>query len=270
MATASSALSAKGFRTTSRFDRWWLEPGLQAFGFGLAIVYSTWAAFQGSHFFKEPYLSPFYSPTIALSLDLWPFNTAWLAGIFVPISPALIILPFPLGFRLTCYYYRKMYYRSYFLEPPACAVGEFGEAKYTGETRFPWNLLNLHRYFFYAALLILVVLSYDFVVSFIHGGRFGVGLGTVVLGVNVITLGLYTFSCHSMRHLVGGRLDCLSCAKGGRPRYKLWSLLSKLNHHHMAFAWISLGAVCLADFYVRLIAGGIPGLTFSDIVFFTL
>jgi hypothetical protein len=28
-----------------------------------------------------------------------------------PLSAALIVLIFPLGFRLTCYYYRKAYFR---------------------------------------------------------------------------------------------------------------------------------------------------------------
>lgn len=265
MADSTPTLSTRGFRNTSRIDNWWLAPLLQFGGFSAAIVYSTWAAFQGSHYSQEPYLSPFYSPTIFLSIDFWPFNTSWLAGLFVPISPALIILPFPLGFRLTCYYYRKMYYRTYFSEPPACAVGELGSPEvYHGETRFPFVLLNLHRYFMYAALAILVILSYDTVVAFNHGGRLGVGLGTVVLIVNAVTLGLYTFSCHSLRHLIGGRIDCFSCTRFGEARYKGWKAISKLNLHHMAFAWISLGAVCFADFYVRLVAGGIPGLSFVD------
>lgn len=265
MAAATQTLSTRGFGNTSRTDKWWLAPALQFVGFGAAIAYSTWAAFQGSHYFREPYLSPFYSPTVVLSIDLWPFNTSWLAWLFVPISPALIILPFPLGFRLTCYYYRKMYYRTYFSEPPACAVGEFGKPEvYRGETRFPFNLLNLHRYFTYAALAILVILSYDTVLAFNHGGRLGVGLGTVVLMVNVVTLGLYTFGCHSVRHIVGGRVDCFSCTRFGEARYKSWKAITRLNEHHMAFAWISLGAVCFADFYVRLLAGGIPGLSFEE------
>lgn len=269
MAGAAPTLSTRGFRKTSRIDNWWLAPSLQFGGFTAAIVYSTWAAFQGSHFSSDPYLSPFYSPTILLSINFWPFNTSWLAWAFVPISPALIILPFPLGFRLTCYYYRKMYYRTYFSEPPACAVGEMGKTEgYKGETRLPFVLLNLHRYFTYAALAILVILTYDTVLAFNHGGRLGVGLGTVVLLANVVTLGLYSFSCHSIRHLVGGNIDCFSCTRLGEARYKGWKAISKLNKHHMAFAWISLGAVCFADFYVRVLAGGIPGLSFVEPVWF--
>ena len=64
------------------------------------------------------------------------------------ISPAIIVLVVPLGFRLTCYYYRKAYYRSLLLSPPACAVRE-PRRRYTGETRFPLIMQNVHRWFFY-------------------------------------------------------------------------------------------------------------------------
>jgi hypothetical protein len=74
-------------------------------GFG---VYATFRAFEGKFFWVDPYLSPFYSPL--LNFSWWHF------------SPALLILAFPLGFRVTCYYYRKAYYRAFFMDPPACAV----------------------------------------------------------------------------------------------------------------------------------------------------
>ena len=66
-----------------------------------------------------------------------------LGGIW-PWSPALLILAFPLGLRLTCYYYRKAYYRSFWQSPPACTVAE-PHKRYTGETRFPLILQNVHR-----------------------------------------------------------------------------------------------------------------------------
>ena len=266
MATASApSLATRGFRRTSRYDPWFIAPLLQFLGFGGAIAYSTWAAFQGSHYLHEPYLSPFYSPTVVLSLDFWPFNTSWLAWMFVPISPALIILIFPLGFRLTCYYYRKMYYRTFFMEPPACAVGEAGRTEvYSGETRFPFSLLNFHRYFLYAAIAILFVLGYDFVLAFNHAGGTGVGLGTVILGVNLATLTLFTLSCNSLRHLVGGKVDCFSCVRFGAQRHKAWRFISVLNQRHMLWAWVSLATVCAGDFYVRLIAGGVGSWRFED------
>ncbi len=69
------------------------------------------ARLRGAHYYSAPYLSPFYSPCmgeqcVAGSADFGrPF-------VFWPFSPALIILIVPLGFRMTCYYYRKAYYRS--------------------------------------------------------------------------------------------------------------------------------------------------------------
>ena len=105
-------------------------------GFGL---YATLRAFEGKFFEVGPYLSPFYSPLIDASHHWWRF------------SPALLILAFPLGFRVTCYYYRKAYYRAFFLDPPGCAVGEPAHRNYRGETGFPFVLQNLHRYFLYGA-----------------------------------------------------------------------------------------------------------------------
>ena len=98
------------------------------------------------------------------------------------LSPALLILIFPLGFRLTCYYYRKAYYRGFWASPPACAVAE-PHAKYTGETRFPLILQNIHRYFFYVAVLVAGILTYDTVLAFRdeHDAWGHMGLGTLVL-----------------------------------------------------------------------------------------
>jgi hypothetical protein len=64
----------------------------------------------------------------------------------------------PAGFRLTCYYYRRAYYRSWWLSPPACAVAG-PRRRYTGETRFPLLGQNVHRYFFYVALVFNVILT---------------------------------------------------------------------------------------------------------------
>ena len=272
MATAAASLTPKGFANTSRLDNWRLSPYLQFIGFAAAIAYSTIAAAQGAFYKHEPYLSPFYSPTVIVDLNFWPFAggpLSFLGPLIHPISPAFVILIFPLGFRLTCYYYRKMYYRSFFAEPRACAVGEgFGEESYSGETRFPFNLLNLHRYFMYAAMVILVILAYDLALSFYFEHGWGVGLGTVVLAVNVVALALFSLSCNSLRHIVGGNVDCFSCARFGQARYKGWKFVTYLNLKHREWAWISLATVCFADFYVRLIAGGIPGMTFVDPVLY--
>jgi hypothetical protein len=233
---------ASGFGTTMRRDTWWLEllPVIILLGgFGL---YATWRAFEGAYYEWGPYLSPFYSPLIKPSW--WPF------------SPAILILGAPLGFRATCYYYRKAYYRAFFLDPPACAVGESRPHRYRGETAFPLILQNLHRYFLYLALIFLVILWYDAIHAFWFEGTFGVGVGSLVLLTNIILLSLYTVSCHSLRHIIGGKVDCFSCTAFGAQRHAAWFGASFLNQHHMLFAWLSLVSVGLADLYIRLVASG--------------
>src|SRR6266850_875404 len=111
-------------------------------------------------------------------------------------------------------------------------------------------------YFFYLAVLFIAFLWYDAFRSFFFDGRFGVGVGSLVLTLNVSLLSLYTFSCHSLRHLAGGKLDCFSCANFGRSRFAAWRVSTFLNERHMLFAWCSLFSVGFADFYVRMVASG--------------
>ena len=122
-----------------RTDPWWALPITVVIVLGSFLVYSTWAAFQNAHYFAPPYLSPFYSPCLYRSC-LHPSFGFGLPDIHLPIigvlSPAFLILAGPGLFRLTCYYYRKAYYRSFWLAPPACAVPDVKRG-YTGETRFP-------------------------------------------------------------------------------------------------------------------------------------
>ena len=244
MAETRSSLVPGGFGSTLRRDAWWVE-GIPVIillgGFGL---YATFRAFEGRFYEWGPYLSPFYSPLIDPHHHWWPF------------SPALLILAIPLGFRVTCYYYRKAYYRAFFFDPPACAVGE-ARHKYSGETRFPLVLQNIHRYGLLTSLIFLIFLWYDAVRSFWFQGHFYVGVGSLVLTTNVILLTLYAFSCHSWRHLVGGKLDCFSCSAFNRTRHGLWKKTSVLNERHMLFAWVSLLSVGFADFYVRMVASGL-------------
>ena len=160
----------------------------------------------------------------------------------------------PLGFRLTCYYYRKAYYRSFWLSPPACAVAE-PHASYSGERRLPLILNNAHRWFFYLGLVFNTILTWDAVLAFRNSdGEWGhMGLGTLILIANATLLWLYSLSCHSCRHAIGGRLNHFS----RHPlRYKAWTWVSRLNHSHAKFAWISLFGVALTDFYVYLLASG--------------
>jgi hypothetical protein len=253
--THEATVQAKLFATDRR-DVWWLGPLLTAMGLGAFGIYSTWAAFQGEHFRFGPYLSPMYSPLI--QWDAWPF------------SPAILILWAPLGFRATCYYYRKAYYRAFFADPPGCAVGEHRGHKYRGETAFPFILQNLHRYFLYVALIFIVILWYDVFEAFFKwddgsgGHSFGMGLGTLVMTVNTALLSGYTFGCHSLRHLVGGKLDCFSCTATGPARHGCWRGVSWFNRRHQLFAWCSLFSVGFTDFYIRMCSMGV----FRDIRFF--
>jgi hypothetical protein len=253
MAAGAQANAGSGLGVTQRRDAWWLGPAATAAALGLFGVYATArAVWNVDYEVDRPtsayLLSPFYSPLIVL-----PWLPSW-------ISPAFLILWGPGGFRLTCYYYRKAYYRAFFLDPPACAVGESRGHGYRGETRL-FLFQNVHRYFLYLALVFLVILAIDVVHACIWpapqgGSTFGVSLATLVLAANVTLLTLYTFSCHSLRHLVGGSVDCFSCVALGQLRYRAWRGASALNKNHMLFAWLSLFSVGFADFYVWMVASG--------------
>ena len=245
---------------TLRSDRWWLPPLTTFVVFTAFVVYASWRAFSGADYYAKPYLSPFYSPCLGDCVEGasdfgQPF--AWW-----PLSAALLILVFPLGFRMTCYYYRKAYYRAFWLSPPACAVAE-PHRRYTGESRFPLLLQNAHRWFWYAAVVVAAILTFDTVLAFRdENGDWGhAGLGTLVFVVNIVLIWLYTLSCHSCRHAVGGRLRHFS----KHPvRYRLWTWVSRLNADHARYAWLSLFSVALADLYVYLLATG----TIDDLRFF--
>ncbi len=84
--------------------------------------------------------------------------------------------------------------------------------------------------------------------------QFGIGVGTLVLAANVALLSLYTFGCHSLRHLVGGAKNILSDKPVRRAAY---DCVSCLNARHMLFAWISLFWVGFSDAYVRLCSMGV-------------
>jgi hypothetical protein len=234
---------------TARQDTWWLEPTLVGLGFLAFIVYGTWRAFENQYFEVGPYLSPFYSPHF--TFEWWQF------------SPAFLVLWIPGGFRATCYYYRKAYYRSFFADPPACTVGHWGGNKYCGENAFPLVIQNIHRYFFYAATLVLAVLWYDALKAFWFENGFGVSAVSLVMLLNVLLLSAYSFGCHACRHLVGGRLNCFSADSGAQTQFKIWHLVTDLNKHHMFWAWCSLFSVGLTDFYIRQVASGLlPELRF--------
>jgi hypothetical protein len=250
------------FGHTLRRDAWWMQPLAVFLGFSAFIVYSTWAAFQNAHYWVDAggadYLSPFYSPEFfgnsphALfgpQPGWWP---AWL-----PFSPAFLVLWAPAGFRFTCYYYRGAYYKAFWADPLACTVGEPRKV-YLGEQYLPLIIQNIHRYFLYLACIFIVVLGHDAWRSMWFADpagvkHFGVGVGTLVLSINVILIALYTFGCHSLRHLIGGFRNQLSKS----PCHSCYNAVSCLNRKHMMWAWCSLFWVGFTDVYVRLCAMGI-------------
>ncbi|GJQ30494.1 MAG: succinate dehydrogenase membrane anchor subunit [Phycisphaerae bacterium] len=264
---------------TQRTDAWWIQPVLTLLGLGAFIVYSTWAALQGTHYWVPGtnYLSPMYSPVLFDSWQIAPASSghAWFGAWpdWIPknlwvlsMTPAFLILWAPGGFRFTCYYYRGAYYKAFWADPVSCAVGEpkFRGTHYRGEHKFPLLLQNIHRYFLYLALVFLVFLTYDAIISYRFLGddgqkHFGVGIGSLVLTINPILLGGYTLGCHSLRHLIGGKKDCITDCSGARQG--AYRGVSCLNRRHMLFAWLSLFWVGFTDVYVRLVSMG----TWTDI-----
>lgn len=242
---------------TLRQDRWWVQPLVIVTVLTAFVIYSTWAAFQNKYYFvganvHRDLISPFYSPCLGgTCVPGARFAVTWSAW---TLSPALLILIVPLGFRLTCYYYRRSYYRAFWFSPPSCAVAD-AHRNYSGETRFPLVLQNAHRYFFYLGLVLNCLLTYDAVLAFHQPGLgWGVTVGTVVLVVNATLLWLYSISCHACRHLCGGQVRSF---KEHPLRYRFWKMVTPLNAKHMNLAWVSLIFVALTDVYVRLVASGV-------------
>ncbi|HEX3794784.1 MAG TPA: hypothetical protein VHV57_09820 [Acidimicrobiales bacterium] len=239
---------------TLRPDRWWLRPLAAAAFLGALTAYAVWAGFQTSRFATGSYISPLYSPCVAA--DCGAHANAVIIGRWWQWSPALLVMAVPIGVRATCYYYRKLYYRSFWLSPPACGVAE-PHARNSGESRFPLVLQNLHRYFWAASVLVAAMLTFDAVNAFRQPGGLGVGVGTALIVLNGAAFWGYVLSCHACRHLVGGELR----SQAGHPiRHRSWKITSALNSHHGQFALVSLPLVMITDGYVRLVSSGV----FSD------
>ena len=260
MTQATVPLTRQRFLATRRRDAWWVKPLVILIILGSFVAYSTWAAFQNAHYTFGPYLSPFYSPELfgGSPHAIFGPKPGWWPG-FVPFSPALLILPFPAFFRFTCYYYRGSYYKSFWADPPACSVGE-PRNTYLGERSFPLILQNVHRYFMYAAVVFLFILSYDawkamwWTDAATGTVRFGIGLGTLLLVVNAVCLTGYTLGCHSLRHIVGGFRNQFS----RKPLFKTpYKCVTCLNGVHHRWAWVSLFTVAGCDIYIRMCSMGL-------------
>lgn len=238
---------------TNRKDAWWIPPISLGVSFFLFAVYSlavtifdfnagihTFGNLVGTH-----YNSPFYGPEPWFS---WPA--------FLPF--AFFTLWAPFGFRGTCYYMRRVYYRSFFAGPPACAVDGLSKfkGKYKGESKLPWVLNNFHRYFMYLAVILALYHWYEAIHSFVFigasGNEFGMGIGTILAVLDATTLTLYVSTCHAFRHMMAGRIN-----RQGKISAPIAKFLDKLNPYHGRFFWLSLTTVWIWDIYVRLMGHGI-------------
>ena len=152
-------LAARSVETTTRKDNWWIEPLLFLLVFGAFVLYTTWRVFE-NNWYAYPWAAP-YPNNHALTKRSRPLPTCCRStrrscAIFLNVfgfnlSPAMYILIFPLSFRMTCYYYRKAYYRAIFGDSAGCAVAEpfpNKRMRFTGERHFPWALQNFHRFGF--------------------------------------------------------------------------------------------------------------------------
>ena len=233
---------------------WWVEPmavvlALTFFGLYSFVII---ALYPGTF---QQFVSPFYSPEVPLP--------GWLPGF---VTAPMLVLWIPLGFRATCYYYRKAYYRAFFWDPPACRVdvqekdrfwaGKNAAEGYRGERAlFVWN--NIHRYFLYASIIVVLFLWYEAFRTLFGPQGFQVSIGSLLWFLNIVLLSAYTFSCHSFRHLIGGNKDCYSCLRGGNARRKTYNFVTRLNLRHPQWAWYSLFSLLATDIYMRLLQAGV-------------
>ena len=251
-----------GLGRTNRIDNWWSQPLAMGIALTAALIYTFWRLFlydadisyalEGS-----TVMSPIFSPNV-LEWELFGLNE-WKHPEWV--NAAVLVLWIPFGFRGTCYYMRRVYYRTFFASPTACWVDEPDINKaigYKGEKRlFIFN--NLHRYFLYAAMVILLIKWWDvthtmhFDSDAVHG--YGVSIGTFVMAIEAFLLTMYVTSCHALRHLAGGMLDRWTTGIS-RVRGKLFGKISALNRSHGFWFWTSLAFVFLGDLWVLAVAEG--------------
>ena len=232
---------------TFRKDNWalkWFVFGLSFFIFALySVLVIFFDFFNGFYFSGDPtplYISPFYGPPLLPVMAVIPF--------------AVATLWIPFGFRGTCYYMRRVYYRSFFQSPPACTVTGISarKGKYSGETRFPWWVNHSHRYFLYGAILLGIYHWFEAILTLMHQDSFYFGVGCILAFLDAICLTFYIVSCHAFRNLFGGGVKRQNLVVN-----QIWGFTSKLNKHHGFWFWCSLFSIWLFDVYIRLLNLGI-------------
>ena len=210
MQTIQIAGRREGFGSTQRVDHWWIGPAATAVGLVVFFGYLTFRAFNATYVWPDPYISPTVAPPAFTPASGYPgavpVEHAWFGAFpawwpaFVPQSPSFFIPWLAIAFRFTCYYYRGAYYKGWFLTPPSCTVRGVSR-RYRGETAL-WLFQNLHRYTLYGALFLLVFLWWEGLSAFFRDGRFGIGVGTVVMVVNAALLTGYKIGRASCRERV--------------------------------------------------------------------
>ena len=264
-----------GLGRTNRIDNWLRQPLAMGIALTAAMIYTAVRLFlypDTIHYEVNgaTVMSPIFSPNVLewelFGLKEWGETDApsW-------VNAAILVLWIPFGFRGTCYYMRRVYYRTFFASPVACWVDEPEINKkigYKGEKRlFIFN--NLHRYFLYAAMIILAIKWWDVThtLHFTEGAAqgWGICIGTLVMGFEAFLLTMYVTSCHALRHLAGGVLDRWT-SPIAKLRGKLFRRISVLNRSHGFWFWTSLTFVFLGDLWVLAVDAGMV----SDMVLFAL
>ena len=180
-----------GLGRTNRIDNWLRQPLAMGIALTAAMIYTAVRLFlypDTIHYEVNgaTVMSPIFSPNVLewelFGLKEWGETDApsW-------VNAAILVLWIPFGFRGTCYYMRRVYYRTFFASPVACWVDEPEINKkigYKGEKRlFIFN--NLHRYFLYAAMIILAIKWWDVThtLHFTEGAAqgWGICIGTLVM-----------------------------------------------------------------------------------------
>ena len=154
---------------------------------------------------RTRYVSPFYSPPVG--------RPDWLPWF---ITAPMFILWIPLGFRATCYYYRKAYHRAFFTRRRSARVQEKeprSPENYRGERAASSSTTFTGTFCMPRSWSSLFSGTTRCSPSSLRG-RSRSGGGSLPWLLNVVLISAYTFSCHSMRHLVGGNKDCYTCVRG--------------------------------------------------------
>ena len=246
-----------GLGRTNRIDKWWSQPFLMGFSLTLAMIYTFWRLIiydTGIYYEQDGsiVMSPLFSPNILewniFGLSTWD-HPSW-------VNAAILIIWIPFGFRGTCYYMRRVYYRSFFVSPAACWVDEPEiNKKHSKGEKGVFILNNLHRYFLYAAMIIILIKWWDVTHTLTFNEGYGFSLGTFVMGIEAFLLTMYVTSCHALRHLAGGVLDRWTTGIS-KIRGYLFGKLSIANRSHGFWFWISLAFVFIGDLWVLAVNEG--------------